>query len=105
MENLLRDSGTLLSNHCFISKLLIFSFPFPVEEDEEGQGDADRRGPSHPGPGKGPSKEQKDNLDMAKHVMLSLDEEDGLDQIYTFRLEFILFFLIVIFNLSHLFLL
>lgn len=76
-----------------------------MEEDEEGQGDADSRGPSHLGPGKGLSREQKDNLDMVKHVMLNLDEEDGLDQIYTFRLEFILFFLIVIFILSCLFLL
>ncbi|XP_047456822.1 X-ray repair cross-complementing protein 5 [Mugil cephalus] len=64
---------------------LQFFFPFPVEEDEEGQGDADRRGSGPPpGPGKGLSKEQKDNVDMVKHVMLSLDEEDGLDQIYTF---------------------
>lgn len=60
------------------------SLPFPVEEDEEGGGDADRRGPSHPGMGKGLSREQKNSMDMMKHIMLSLDEEDGLDQIYTF---------------------
>ncbi|KAM7380638.1 hypothetical protein PAMP_003918 [Pampus punctatissimus] len=35
--------------------------------------------------GKGLSREQKSNLDMVKHVMLNMDEEDGLDQIYTFR--------------------
>lgn len=67
-----------------------FSLPFPVEDDEDGGGDGggdgDRRSPGHPGPGKGLSKEQKSGLDMVKHVMLSLDEEDGLDQIYTFRL-------------------
>lgn len=59
--------------------------PFPAEDDEEGGGDADRGGPSQPGTGKGLSREQKNSLDMVKHVMLSLDEEDGLDQIYTFR--------------------
>ncbi|XP_074515625.1 X-ray repair cross-complementing protein 5-like isoform X1 [Sebastes fasciatus] len=68
---------------------LQFFLPFPVEDDEDGGGDGggdgDRRSPGHPGPGKGLSKEQKSGLDMVKHVMLSLDEEDGLDQIYTFR--------------------
>ncbi|TMS06476.1 X-ray repair cross-complementing protein 5 [Larimichthys crocea] len=64
---------------------LQFFLPFPAEEDEEGGGDADRRGPGHPGTGKGLSSEQKDGLDVVKHVMLTLDEEDGLDQIYTFR--------------------
>lgn len=59
----------------------------PVEEDAEDGGDADRRGPGHQGSGKGLSKEQKNGLDMVKHIMLSLDEEDGLDQIYTLRLE------------------
>lgn len=42
--------------------------------------------PRHPGVGKGLSREQNEGLDMVKHIMLSLDEEDGLDQIYTFRL-------------------
>ena len=65
----------------------IFSLPFPADENEEGGGDADNGGPSHRGMGKGLSREQKEGLDMVKHVMLSLDEEDGLDQIYTFRLN------------------
>nr|XP_046260202.1 X-ray repair cross-complementing protein 5 [Scatophagus argus] len=64
---------------------LQFFLPFPVEESEESGGDADRRPPGHPGTGKGLSREQKEGLDMVKHIMLSLDEEDGLDQIYTFR--------------------
>ncbi|XP_070771281.1 X-ray repair cross-complementing protein 5 [Enoplosus armatus] len=64
---------------------LQFFLPFPVEDDEEGGGDANRRGPGHPGTGKGLSREQKDRLDMVKHIMLSLDEEDGLDEIYSFR--------------------
>ncbi|XP_042351153.1 X-ray repair cross-complementing protein 5 [Plectropomus leopardus] len=64
---------------------LQFFLPFPAEEDEEGGGDANGRGPGHPGMGKGLSREQKSGLDMVKHIMLSLDEEDGLDEIYTFR--------------------
>ncbi|KAI3356167.1 hypothetical protein L3Q82_017426 [Scortum barcoo] len=66
---------------------LQFFLPFPAEdgEDEEGGGDVNRAGPGQPGTGKGLSKEQRSGLDMVKHIMLSLDEEDGLDQIYTFR--------------------
>ncbi|CAK6954041.1 X-ray repair cross-complementing protein 5 [Scomber scombrus] len=65
---------------------LQFFLPFPAEDEEEdGGGDADRGAPSHPGMGKDLSREQKSGLDMVKHVMLSIDEEDGLDQIYTFR--------------------
>lgn len=77
------------SSHLCTRNFCIFSLPFPAEdsEDEDGGGDSDRRGPGHPGTGKGLSREQKSGLDMVKHVMLSLDEEDGLDQIYTFRLE------------------
>lgn len=69
---------------------LQFFLPFPVEEDEDeedggAQGEQDRRGPGHPRTGKGLSREQKEGLDMVKHIMLSLDEEEGLDEIYTFR--------------------
>uniref|UniRef100_A0A672JKJ0 X-ray repair complementing defective repair in Chinese hamster cells 5 n=1 Tax=Salarias fasciatus TaxID=181472 RepID=A0A672JKJ0_SALFA len=64
---------------------LQFFFPFPVEEDDESsEGSGDRRGPGQPGAGKGLSREQKEGVDMVKHIMLSLDEEDGLDEIYTF---------------------
>ncbi|XP_076602838.1 X-ray repair cross-complementing protein 5-like [Chaetodon auriga] len=65
--------------------ILQFFLPFPAEDNEEGGGDTDRRGPGHPGMGKGLSREQKAGLDMVKHIMLSLDEENGLDEIYTFR--------------------
>ncbi|XP_028292034.1 X-ray repair cross-complementing protein 5 [Gouania willdenowi] len=65
---------------------LQFFLPFPAEEgDGEAPGDQDRRGPGHPGTGKGLSEEQKEGLDMVKHIMLTLDEEEGLEQIYTFR--------------------
>lgn len=75
--------------------------PFPAgedddEDDKEGGEDGDRRGRGNPGQGKGLSREQKEGLDMIKHVMLSLDEEDGLDQIYTFRCFFLNFIIIII---------
>lgn len=57
-----------------------------MEDNEDGGGDGPRSEPGHPGMGKGLSREQKEGLDMMKHIMLSLDEDDGLDQIYTFRL-------------------
>lgn len=65
------------------------SLPFTAEDNGEDGGDADRRGPGPPGTGKGLTREQRNGLDMVKHIMLSLDEDDGLDQIYSFRLVFL----------------
>ncbi|KAM3861942.1 X-ray repair cross-complementing protein 5-like [Diretmus argenteus] len=73
VENLKRDGITLQ-----------FFFPFPMEEDDSG-GDWDRTGSSQPGTRKGLSREQQQGQEMVKHIMLGLDEEDGLDEIYTFR--------------------
>uniref|UniRef100_A0A8C3ALN0 X-ray repair cross-complementing protein 5 n=1 Tax=Cyclopterus lumpus TaxID=8103 RepID=A0A8C3ALN0_CYCLU len=64
---------------------LQFFLPFPVEDDEESGRDADRGSPGHPGMGKGLSEEQKSSVDIVKHIMLNLDEENGLDEIYSFR--------------------
>ncbi|XP_068184537.1 X-ray repair cross-complementing protein 5 [Antennarius striatus] len=64
---------------------LQFILPFPVEGEEMDGGDAGNRGPSPPGTGKGLTSEQKDGLDVVKHIMLTLDEEEGLDNIHTFR--------------------
>uniref|UniRef100_A0A3Q2P591 X-ray repair cross-complementing protein 5 n=1 Tax=Fundulus heteroclitus TaxID=8078 RepID=A0A3Q2P591_FUNHE len=65
---------------------LQFFLPFPVEDKEEGEGGGgDGTSSGDPGRGKGLSREQRRGLEMVKDVMLSLDEEDGLDQIYTFR--------------------
>lgn len=64
----------------------VCSLPFPVDADEVGAGDADRpdlRRP--PQSGKGLSREQKQGLKMVRQVMASLDEEDGLDEVHTFR--------------------
>ncbi|XP_074550578.1 X-ray repair cross-complementing protein 5-like [Halichoeres trimaculatus] len=91
---LLTDLSTQVSSEhldVIIGKLkeeeitLQFFLPFPAGDDEEGGGDGDRGGSGHPGTGKGLTSEQKDGLDMVKHIMLTLDEEDGLEEIYTFR--------------------
>lgn len=36
-------------------------------------------------PGKGLSEQQKEGLQMVKKLMFSLDQEEGLEDIYTFR--------------------
>ncbi|XP_056286454.1 X-ray repair cross-complementing protein 5 [Pseudoliparis swirei] len=64
---------------------LQFFLPFPVEDDEESGRDAGRGSPGHPGMGKGLSDEQKSSVDIVKHIMLNLDEENGLDEVYSFR--------------------
>ncbi|KAF3694942.1 X-ray repair cross-complementing protein 5 [Channa argus] len=64
---------------------LQFFLPFTLEDNEEGGADPDRRGSDHPGTGKGLSREQKSGLDMVKHILLSLDEGEGLDEVYSFR--------------------
>uniref|UniRef100_W5U725 X-ray repair cross-complementing protein 5 n=1 Tax=Ictalurus punctatus TaxID=7998 RepID=W5U725_ICTPU len=64
---------------------LQFFLPFPVDADEGAAGDGDRPGPRPPTQlGKGLSREQKKGLEMVRQVMTSLDEEDGLDEVYTF---------------------
>lgn len=61
-----------------------------MEDDEEGEEDGEHGDPGHPGAGKGLSREQQSGLEMVKHIMLSLDEEDGLNEVYTFRSTFVL---------------
>ncbi|KAM9487161.1 X-ray repair cross-complementing protein 5-like [Clarias gariepinus] len=63
---------------------LQFFLPFPVDTDEGAAGAGDRPGPRPPQSGKGLSREQKQGLQMVRKVMNSLDEEDGLDEVYTF---------------------
>uniref|UniRef100_A0A6Q2XL76 Ku domain-containing protein n=1 Tax=Esox lucius TaxID=8010 RepID=A0A6Q2XL76_ESOLU len=58
------------------------SLPFPMDTDEAGGGDVGGSGPPHGG--KGLSREQQQGLDLVKQVMMSLDEEDGLDEVQTF---------------------
>ncbi|KAM4609330.1 X-ray repair cross-complementing protein 5-like [Polymixia lowei] len=69
---------------------LQFFLPFPVEEEEEdddeegGGGDGARRGSSRSDRGKSLSREQQKGLGIVKQVMLGLEEEDGLDEVYIF---------------------
>ncbi|MBN3295203.1 XRCC5 protein, partial [Amia calva] len=66
---------------------LQFFLPFPVDadDDSEGGGSGDGRGPRPPPQaGKGLTQEQKHGLQMVRRIMTSLDEEDGLDEVYTF---------------------
>ncbi|XP_074220373.1 X-ray repair cross-complementing protein 5 [Camelus bactrianus] len=67
---------------------LQFFLPFPVDK-EDGTGDRgdgnlslDHHGPSFPL--KGITEQQKEGIQMVKKVMMSLEGEDGLDEIYSF---------------------
>ncbi|KAL7865398.1 hypothetical protein SRHO_G00106450 [Serrasalmus rhombeus] len=64
---------------------LQFFLPFPVDADEGADRGGDAASPRHPPHrGKGLSREQKQGLEMVKQVMTAVDEEDGLDEVYTF---------------------
>ncbi|XP_066542697.1 X-ray repair cross-complementing protein 5 [Hoplias malabaricus] len=64
---------------------LQFFLPFPVDERQGADAAGDVAGPRPPPyGGKGLSREQKQGLEMVKQVMTSLDEDDGLDEVYTF---------------------
>ncbi|XP_045415219.1 X-ray repair cross-complementing protein 5 [Lemur catta] len=67
---------------------LQFFLPFPIVK-EDGTGDRgegnlplDHHGPSFPQ--KGITEQQKEGIHMVKTVMMSLEGEDGLDEIYSF---------------------
>ncbi|CAO2624912.1 X-ray repair cross-complementing protein 5 [Lemmus lemmus] len=68
---------------------LQFFLPFPICKNDEagsrGDGDLglDHRGPSFPQ--KGITKQQEEGICMVERVMVSLEGEDGLDEIYSFR--------------------
>ncbi|KAM5152519.1 X-ray repair cross-complementing protein 5 [Mantella aurantiaca] len=69
---------------------LQFFLPFPVDDDDDdgdggrgngGSGDAG----SGRGPGKGFSEQQKAGAEMVRKIMFSMEGEDGLDEVFTFR--------------------
>lgn len=67
---------------------LQFFLPFPIDK-EDGDGDTDdssfpseRQKPSLPQ--KGLTKQQKESLSVVKNMMMSLEGEDGLNEIYSF---------------------
>ncbi|CAL8240942.1 unnamed protein product [Merluccius merluccius] len=83
----------IISNLTGAGITLQFFLPFQVQEEEEeeedeegdeGGGDGARGGPGQSGGGKGLSQEQQKGLEILKEVMFTLDEEDGLDEVYTF---------------------
>ncbi|XP_028993054.1 X-ray repair cross-complementing protein 5 [Betta splendens] len=78
------DLDVIIENLKQAGITLQFFLPFNTEDGVVSGGDVDRRGPAHPSTGKGLSSEQQSGLDIVKHIMLSLDEEDGLDQVYSF---------------------
>ncbi|XP_006867919.1 PREDICTED: X-ray repair cross-complementing protein 5 [Chrysochloris asiatica] len=63
---------------------LQFFLPFPIgkEDGTDGSLSLDHHGPSFPQ--KGISEQQTEGVQMVKRVMLSLEGEDGLDEIYSF---------------------
>ncbi|KAJ8004393.1 hypothetical protein DPEC_G00135240 [Dallia pectoralis] len=61
---------------------LQFFLPFPVEADKSGGGDGG--GSGTPYGGKSLSREQQQGLDLVKRIMRSLDEEESLEEVYTF---------------------
>lgn len=67
-----------------------FSLPFPVDDEDGACGEGDRPGPSAAPsrPGKGLSRQQTQGLEMVKRIMTSLEEEDSLEEVYTFRYKF-----------------
>ncbi|XP_069839685.1 X-ray repair cross-complementing protein 5 [Dendropsophus ebraccatus] len=69
---------------------LQFFLPFPVDDDDDdddGAGDQDRGhgGGRRLSPGKGLSGQQNNGVRMVKQIMVSLEGEDGLDEVFTFR--------------------
>ena len=65
-----------------------FSLPFPLDDEEEDEEDGDGAGGSSGRPahrGKGLSREQTQGMETVRQIMLALDEEDGLEEVYPFR--------------------
>ncbi|NP_001081127.1 X-ray repair complementing defective repair in Chinese hamster cells 5 [Xenopus laevis] len=68
---------------------LQFFLPFSVDEEEFG-GSSNNRGNAGSsdrgcGPGKGLSDQQKEGIEMVRKIMFSLDGEEGLSEVFTFR--------------------
>uniref|UniRef100_A0A8C1M9Z9 X-ray repair cross-complementing protein 5 n=1 Tax=Cyprinus carpio TaxID=7962 RepID=A0A8C1M9Z9_CYPCA len=66
---------------------LQFFLPFPLDGEDRADGGGDGPGPSAASarPGKGLSSQQTQGLEMVKNIMTSLEEEDGLEEVHTFR--------------------
>ncbi|KAK2525909.1 Xrcc5 [Columba guinea] len=68
---------------------LQFFLPFPVDDDDDGGGDKSASVCSqmhrNSFPRKGLTEQQKEGIDVVRKLMHTLDEEGGLEEIYTFR--------------------
>ncbi|XP_036396923.1 X-ray repair cross-complementing protein 5 [Megalops cyprinoides] len=75
---------TIIANLKKAGITLQFFLPFPLDEEEnDGEGgEAGSRRP--PYGGKGLTVEQREGVEVVRQVMTSLDEEDGLEEVYTF---------------------
>lgn len=64
----------------------VLSLPFPVD-GADGHGDASANSQLHQNsfPRKRLTAQQKEGIDVVKKLMHTLDEEGGLEEIYTFR--------------------
>lgn len=69
----------------------LLSLPFPLDGEDRADGGGDGPGPSAASarPGKGLSSQQTQGLEMVKNIMTSLEGEDGLEEVHTFRYRFI----------------
>ncbi|RMC18680.1 hypothetical protein DUI87_04576 [Hirundo rustica rustica] len=80
--------GIIIANLKKTETSLQFFLPFPVSAEDE-SGDASASVPAHMNrnsfPIKGLTEQQKQGIDVVKKLMYTLDEEGGLEEIYTFR--------------------
>ncbi|NXC55270.1 XRCC5 protein, partial [Aleadryas rufinucha] len=80
--------GIIIANLKKTGISLQFFLPFPVGVDD-GSGDTSAsvhaHMPRNPFPRKGLTEQQKQGIDVVRKLMYTLDEEGGLEEIYTFR--------------------
>ncbi|KAK2494254.1 hypothetical protein MC885_002917 [Smutsia gigantea] len=82
------DLGTIINNLKKSGISVQFFLPFPVGKEDgtadrqDGSMHSDHQGPSFPL--KGITEQQKKGIQVVKEVMMSLEGEDGLDEIYSF---------------------
>ncbi|NWY76395.1 XRCC5 protein, partial [Erithacus rubecula] len=81
--------GIIIANLKKTGISLQFFLPFPVSVDDDGIGDTSASVHAHVHrdifPKKCLTEEQKQGIDVVRKLMYTLDEEGGLEEIYTFR--------------------
>ncbi|NXR84365.1 XRCC5 protein, partial [Pycnonotus jocosus] len=76
--------GIIIANLKKTGISLQFFLPFPVSVDD-GSGDTSAHIHKNSFPRKGLTEQQKQGIDVVRKLMYTLDEEGGLEEIYTFR--------------------